>query len=170
MLLSKLIASEKTLKFEGADIAITGMTADSRQIKPGFLFVAIPGTTADGRSFIPDAIKNGAVAILAPTGTEVKGASLLTTPDIRKSLSKIAATFYTKQPQTITAVTGTSGKTSTAQYVREMWQSMGHKSASIGTLGYVTEKEARYGSLTTPDAITLHHLLEESAQDGITHL
>ena len=74
----------------------------------------------------------------------------------RRTISAIAARFYPRQPETIAAVTGTSGKTSTAQFAREIWQGLGYKSASIGTLGLVMADEARYGSLTTPDAITLH--------------
>ena len=96
--------------------------------------------------------------------------AFVTSPNIRKSISSVAAQFYPRQPETIAAVTGTSGKTSVVQFVREIWQTLGRQSASIGTLGLVTAKETRYGSLTTPDAITLHQLLDEISGNGIAHL
>jgi UDP-N-acetylmuramoyl-L-alanyl-D-glutamate--2,6-diaminopimelate ligase len=96
--------------------------------------------------------------------------AFVTTPNIRKSISSVAAQFYPRQPETIAAVTGTSGKTSVAQFAREIWQTLGRQSASIGTLGLVTAKETRYGSLTTPDAITLHRMLDEISGNGISHL
>ena len=173
MRLSSLIASNNELTLFGDDVNIAGITADSRNVKSGFLFVAIPGTREDGRLYIEDAIKRGAAALLIPDNTDTKSFSLqnfVKTPHIRKAVSSVAAKFYPRQPDLIAAVTGTSGKTSTAQFVREMWISLGHKSASVGTLGLVTEKETHYGSLTTPDALTLHQILDSSAREGITHL
>jgi len=168
MLLSKLIASNDAIALKGADKEILGLTEDSRKVKPGYLFIATPGVKQDGRAFIDDAIKKGAVAVLAPPDTDIPTTSLTTT-DIRKATAALASVFYPRQPKTIIAVTGTSGKTSTAQFAREIWQAMGYKSASIGTLGLVTESGTAYGSLTTPDAITLHHLLDECASAGVTH-
>jgi UDP-N-acetylmuramoyl-L-alanyl-D-glutamate--2,6-diaminopimelate ligase len=171
MRLSQLIASGDGLALHGNDVEIKGITADSRGIKPGFLFIAIPGTKNDGRTFIADAVARGAVAVLAPEKTTIPpGVTLVTAKDLRRATSVIASTFYPRQPDTIVAVTGTSGKTSTAQFTREIWQALGRKSASIGTLGLVTNEETRYGSLTTPDPITLHQLLDESAASGITHM
>ncbi|HEU0118474.1 MAG TPA: UDP-N-acetylmuramoyl-L-alanyl-D-glutamate--2,6-diaminopimelate ligase [Alphaproteobacteria bacterium] len=171
MRLSNLIASNDGLTLHGHDTEILGITADSREVKPGFLFIAIPGTQADGRQYIPEAVKQGAVAIMGPVGTQIDSqVAFVTAHDIRKGVSSVAAKFYPRQPLMIAAVTGTSGKTSTAQFVREMWKAIGHKSASIGTLGLVTDDETHYGSLTTPDAITLHRLLSESADKGITHV
>jgi UDP-N-acetylmuramoyl-L-alanyl-D-glutamate--2,6-diaminopimelate ligase len=173
MLLSRLTV----LPVHGADVEISGLTEDSRKVKPGFLFVATPGTKLDGRGFIEDAIQRGAVAVLVPEDGTRRGldrscgkdVSFLTTTDIRAETSRLAAAFYPRQPETIAAVTGTSGKTSTAQFAREIWQALGHQSASIGTLGVVTAAGTRYGSLTTPDAITLHHALDDCAGQGITH-
>jgi len=197
MRLTKLIAAGEGIELHGSDRDITGITADSRKVEPGYLFVAIPGTAHDGRAFIPEAVKRGAAAVLIPEDAGETNAqqtqanplplagrarvggvpanadskvSVITSPDIRKTISLIAATFYPRQPATIAAITGTSGKTSAAQFTREIWHSLGHKSASLGTLGLVTAKESRYGSLTTPDAITLHRLLDEMAGQGITHL
>jgi UDP-N-acetylmuramoyl-L-alanyl-D-glutamate--2,6-diaminopimelate ligase len=176
MRLLNLTASSKDahLSLEGdQECEITGITADSREVRPGYLFVAIPGSAYDGRGFIPEAIRRGAVALLVPQETDLtatEGLSVLRTPDVRGALGLLAARFWPRQPETIAAVTGTSGKTSTAQFAREIWQTLGRKSASIGTLGYVTKDETRYGSLTTPDALTLHRLLDESAGAGVTHL
>ena len=88
----------------------------------------------------------------------------------RRALALAAARFYPRQPATIAAVTGTSGKTSVAAFARQIWQSLGHASASIGTIGLVSPKRTIYGSLTTPDPIALHRQLDEIAQDGVTHL
>ncbi len=153
------------LPINGPDVEIAGLTEDSRKVKPGFLFIATPGVKQDGRAYIYEAIQKGAVAVLMPEGC----VATVTTPDIRQSTSAIASTFYPRQPETIVAMTGTSGKTSTAQFAREIWQALGHASASIGTLGLVTAAGTGYGSLTTPDAITLHHLLDDCAGQGITH-
>jgi UDP-N-acetylmuramoyl-L-alanyl-D-glutamate--2,6-diaminopimelate ligase len=94
----------------------------------------------------------------------------VTTPNPRGALSLAAAKFFPRQPATIAAVTGTSGKTSVAAFARQIWQRLGHASASIGTIGLVSPKRTVYGSLTTPDPIALHRELDEIARDGVTHL
>ncbi|MDD3028671.1 MAG: UDP-N-acetylmuramoyl-L-alanyl-D-glutamate--2,6-diaminopimelate ligase [Alphaproteobacteria bacterium] len=155
---------------QGSDVTITGITEDSRQVQPGYLFIATPGLKVDGRSFIPSAVEKGAVAVLVPEGSEVDASvTVVFSPNVRQETSRVAAAFYPRQPETIVAVTGTSGKTSTAQFVREIERALGHKAASIGTLGLVTDQGAEYGSLTTPDAITLHRVLDTCAERGITH-
>lgn len=167
MLLSQLTKRA----FSGPDVDISGLTEDSRKVKPGFLFIATPGLKQDGRAFVADAIQKGAAAVLVPEGSDVPASvTTVTTPDVRVETSVLAAAFYPRQPETILAVTGTSGKTSTAQFVRELEQALGHPSASIGTLGLVTAEGTAYGSLTTPDAITLHQLLDTCVGKGITHV
>ena len=94
----------------------------------------------------------------------------VTTPNPRRALALAAAKFYPRQPHTIAAVTGTSGKTSVAAFTRQIWQRLGHESASIGTIGLVSPKRTIYGSLTTPDPIALHRQLDEIAGEGVTHL
>lgn len=168
--LSRIVPNEH-ITIHGPDQDIVGITADSRTVRPGYLFIAIPGTKHDGTSFIAEAVSRGAVAVLAPTGyLPLPNITTLITDDVRSAVSVIAANFYPRQPETIVAITGTSGKTSTAQFTREIWQAMGEKSASIGTLGLITADEERYGSLTTPDAITLHQLLDECVGKGISHV
>ncbi len=153
---------------------ITGLTADSRAVEPGFLFAALPGTQVDGRDFIDQAIAKGARAILAPTGTVLpataSGIELITDDRPRRQFARMAAAFYGKQPATIAAVTGTNGKTSTAHFVRQIWERLGKSAASLGTLGISAPGMEQYGALTTPDPVALHASLAELAEAGITHL
>lgn len=159
---------------------ITGLTCDSRQVEPGFLFAAIPGTQADGRAFIPDAMARGAVAVLAPPGTEIDGdeVSLVVDDNPRRGYALMAANFYAAQPATVAAVTGTNGKTSVAAFLRQIWAALGHHAASAGTLGIElggytpgTAPALRHGfKLTTPDCVDLHRGLAELAELDIQHL
>ncbi|MGL4811584.1 MAG: Mur ligase family protein, partial [Beijerinckiaceae bacterium] len=153
------------------DIEISGITADSREVKPGFLFVAVPGVKADGSQFITDAFQRGAAAIVSEAAaTSEYKIPLLHVGDARLALSKAAAVFYPHQPKTIVAVTGTSGKTSVADFVRQIFQLNGLMSASIGTLGVIRSDGQSYGSLTTPDPVTLHATLQTLADDGVQHV
>ncbi len=113
----------------------------------------------------------GAVAVAgdhAPAGG--LRVPFVVTPNPRRALALAAARFYPRQPATIAAVTGTSGKTSVAAFTRQIWERLGHASASIGTIGLVSPKRTVYGSLTTPDPIALHRQLDEITGDGVTHL
>ncbi|MDX9689481.1 MAG: UDP-N-acetylmuramoyl-L-alanyl-D-glutamate--2,6-diaminopimelate ligase [Alphaproteobacteria bacterium] len=174
MRLSSLIAPADGAVFFGDDKQIVGISADSRQIEQGYVFIAVPGFKLDGTSFIKEAIENGAVAVIAEEGIEAASlpshVTLITVPDVRAALSIAASRYYPRQPQTIATVTGTSGKTSTVHFTRQLWQMAGHKSVSIGTLGLVTKEGASYGSLTTPDPITLHKLIDSQASHNVTHL
>nr|WP_328702861.1 UDP-N-acetylmuramoyl-L-alanyl-D-glutamate--2,6-diaminopimelate ligase [Arenibaculum pallidiluteum] len=156
-----------------ADPAITGLTSDSRAVRPGFLFAALPGTKADGASFIPQALAAGAVAVLAAEGTALPAgatAALIADANPRRRLALLAAAFYGRQPATVVAVTGTNGKTSTVQFTRQIWERLGRRAASLGTLGVTARGLDRYGSLTTPDTVSLHATLAELADAGIDHL
>lgn len=158
-----------TAKLRETDI--TGLTADSRAVEPGFLFAALPGTKIDGRRFIETAIANGAAAILAPDGTEISedDVALLTAPNARAALARLAAAFYGDQPETIAAVTGTNGKTSVAHFTRQIWSLLGHRAASMGTLGLHMPDGTVKPTLTTPDPVTLHADLAALARDGASH-
>jgi UDP-N-acetylmuramoyl-L-alanyl-D-glutamate--2,6-diaminopimelate ligase len=153
---------------------ITGLTCDSRKVRPGFLFAAFPGAHADGREFIAEALGRGAVAVLAPPGTQLYPPSLparlINVENPRRALALIAARFYNRQPATIAAVTGTNGKTSTVSFVRQIWARLGHQAASMGTLGTVAQGVETAGSLTTPDAVDLHRDLAALAEAGVSHL
>ncbi len=157
----------------GASIPVAGITSDSRKVRPGFAFVAIPGTKADGLSFVPQALAAGAAAVI--TGSERPAglpgdAPVIPVPDVRRSLALAAARFYPRQPEKTVAVTGTSGKSSVADFARQLFAALGHASASLGTLGVITSEGARYGSLTTPDPISLHETLDSLARDGVSRL
>ncbi len=155
-----------------AAVEISGVTSDSRKVKPGFLFVAIAGTKADGAQFAQQAAASGASAIAAeqPVVGLPASAAFVQVTNARYTLSIAAAKFYPRQPKTIVAVTGTSGKTSVAAFTREIWTSLGLPAASVGTVGVVSPKGETYGSLTTPDPVELHRTLDELAGEGVTHL
>jgi len=156
------------------DVEIKGITADSRQVRDGYLFAALPGSKANGQSFIDDALMHGAAAILAGEGASLpKGSNaiLITNNNPRKALSTVAAKYYGQQPRVIAAVTGTSGKTSTVTFTQQLWQLADiTQSASLGTLGVRAPGLVRSGSLTTPDTVSLHAELADLAAVGITHL
>ena len=148
-----------------------GVTADSRRVKQGDIFVALAGSKADGASFATEAEKRGAVAIVAASGASLPSISIpiIASDDPRRALALLAARFAGGQPQTMVAVTGTSGKTSVAAFTRQIWQQAGLSAASIGTTGVVAPGRNEYGSLTTPDPVELHRLLAELAAAGVTH-
>jgi len=153
------------------DPEIAGLTADSRAVKPGDLFAALPGGKADGSSFIADAIARGAVAVLAPAGTvlEDERAVLVTDDNPRRRFALMAAKFFGRQPATMVAVTGTNGKTSVANFTRQIWAALDLPAASFGTIGLVSPTRSETGTLTTPDPVALHRLLAELSDEGVTH-
>ena len=152
-------------------LGICGMTADSREVRPGYLFLAVPGANADGRAFIPDALARGARAILAPAGTAVDslpaGAAVILDEAPRRLFARLAARFFGTQPARVAAVTGTSGKTSVVDFIRQLWRLLGLPAASLGTLGLVAPGHCRAGALTTPDPVELHRDLARLAEAGI---
>ena len=152
---------------------VSGLAADSRKVTRGAVFVAVPGSKADGAVFIPEAVAAGAVAVVGegerPSQLE-ETVAYVRVPDVRRSLALAAARFYPGQPGTIAAVTGTSGKSSVADFARQFFAMFGRKSASLGTLGIVTSEGAAYGSLTTPDPIALQETLDRLTGEGVTHL
>jgi UDP-N-acetylmuramoyl-L-alanyl-D-glutamate--2,6-diaminopimelate ligase len=171
MLLSELINGDNG---GVGHIEISGLAADSRAVRPGYLFAALPGHRAEGTDFIADAVAQGAVAVLAPTGTRLRfpkaEIKLLHDANPRRRLAQFAAKFYAAQPQHIAAVTGTNGKTSTVDFARQMWLGMGLKAASIGTLGIVGDEVSEPSTHTTPDPVTLHATLARLATSGIDYL
>jgi UDP-N-acetylmuramoyl-L-alanyl-D-glutamate--2,6-diaminopimelate ligase len=151
--------------------AVAGITADSRQVAPGMIFAALAGSAADGAKFIGDAVTRGAVAVLAKPGADVPaGVAVLAAAEPRLALARIAARLHPRQPAHIIAVTGTNGKTSVADFTRQLLTTLGREAASLGTIGVVKPSGAVYGSLTTPDPVTLHQTLDALAGEGITHL
>lgn len=153
---------------------IKGLTVDSRQVRPGFLFAAFKGSNIDGRTFIPAAIEKGASVILAETGTTLPPEAgnyvrLITHSNPRRLFAELAAAFYQKQPETMIAVTGTNGKTSTAYFCQQLWNILGIPAVSMGTIGICGKGYPFQAgdSLTTPDTVTLHKTLAQLTEEGI---
>ena len=163
---------EAAIDARQAAIDIAGLSADSRKVKSGYLFVAIAGAKADGTHFAKQAAAAGVAAVVAEQRPEGLPSSVayIQVDNARRALALAAAKFYPRQPQTIAAVTGTSGKTSVAAFTRQIWTTLGFQSASIGTVGVVSPKGEQYGSLTTPDPVDLHRTLDRLAGEGVTHL
>lgn len=169
VLLSKLLKDDAPLPKSG-DLAISGITADSREVRPGFLFAALPGTKVDGASYIDKAFAAGAVAAIAQTGAYKGAHPVIASDHPRRILALAAARFYDRQPETIVAVTGTNGKTSVSVFVRQIWEQMGFRAASLGTIGVVGPDGAKYLAHTTPDPVQLAALAAELREDGVKHL
>ena len=153
------------------DPLIEGVTADSRQVRPGFLFAALPGVKADGKAFVPAALARGAAAVLASEFMPGLAAPVIKVGDPRRAYALAASKFHGAQPETCVAVTGTNGKTSVATFCRQIFQEAGRRSASMGTLG-VTAGDAQITppGLTTPDAADVAQVMADLAGRGVTHL
>jgi UDP-N-acetylmuramoyl-L-alanyl-D-glutamate--2,6-diaminopimelate ligase len=154
-------------------VEVRGITADSRTVKPGDLFVAMAGSKDDGLRFVAPAVAAGAAAVMAERVAQAllpSHVAFVRVSDARRALALAASRFYPRQPETIAAITGTSGKTSVAAFTRQIWAAMDEAAASIGTIGLVAPGREVYGSLTTPDPVALHRSLDELARAGVTHL
>jgi len=173
MQLREILPPDAEADARHAGVEVGGVTADSRAVKSGDVFVAIAGGKTDGLRFAEAAVAAGAVAVLAerpPDAPLPPRAAFVRVGNARRALALMAAKVYPRQPQTIAAVTGTSGKTSVAAFTRQVWTALGHRAASIGTVGIVSPRGETYGSLTTPDPVALHRSLDALAGDGVTHL
>jgi UDP-N-acetylmuramoyl-L-alanyl-D-glutamate--2,6-diaminopimelate ligase len=152
----------------------TGLAADSREVKPGYLFAALSGVRANGADYIKDAVGRGAVAVLGrpELGTCARslGVRFIAEENPRRALACRAAEFFGAQPGTVAAVTGTNGKTSVAVFLRQIWTQLGRSAASLGTIGLVTAQGARALKQTTPDPIELHRMLAELKSNGVDFL
>ena len=113
----------------GRDVALTGLAVDSRDLRPGYLFAALPGTKVHGATFVATALEMGATAILTdPEGAQIaapvlatQDAALVVAEDPRATLSAAAALWFGAQPATMVAVTGTNGKTTTTELVKQQY-------------------------------------------------
>ncbi|MFD1794367.1 UDP-N-acetylmuramoyl-L-alanyl-D-glutamate--2,6-diaminopimelate ligase [Paracoccus aurantiacus] len=161
----------------GRDPNITGISVDSRTVKPGHMFAALPGSAIHGGEFIQYALRMDAGAILtdaagaALAANELRGwdGALVVAEDPRQALAGAAALWFGRQPERIVAVTGTSGKTSVANFTRQIWQSLGLKAISLGTMGVQGDYEAKLAH-TTPEPVTLHRILAAAAEAGVTNV
>ena len=159
--------------FEGqnisADADVKGLTADSRKVEDGFVFAALQGVARDGREFIPMALEKGAAAILCDGPADTGDAALVTAEEPRQALAYASAKFYPRQPENVVAVTGTNGKSSTVDFLRQIWAHAGMKAASMGTLGAVGPNGHIDLGHTTPDPVMIHETLDTLAGEGVTH-
>jgi UDP-N-acetylmuramoyl-L-alanyl-D-glutamate--2,6-diaminopimelate ligase len=155
----------------GPAIEVSGLAVDSRKVAPGDVFFALAGARDDGLKHVAQAVARGAAAVVAERRPEgLDSAVFVEVADARAALAHAASRFYPQRPATLVAVTGTSGKTSVAAFVRQIWASLGFEAASLGTIGIVSRPMTVYGSLTTPDPIALHQTLARLAEAGVTHL
>ncbi|MCB1833944.1 MAG: UDP-N-acetylmuramoyl-L-alanyl-D-glutamate--2,6-diaminopimelate ligase, partial [Geminicoccaceae bacterium] len=164
MKLSALLDSGVELIGSG-ETEITGLCFDTRKLRPGDLYAAINGSRADGHIFIPDAIARGAVAILGAPSASVFATAIPVVIDDnpRLRLSLMAARMTPGQPRVTVGVTGTNGKTSVASFCRQIWDRLGMRAASLGTLGVEGEGRWPQTQLTTPDPVLLHRLCSQMA-------
>jgi UDP-N-acetylmuramoyl-L-alanyl-D-glutamate--2,6-diaminopimelate ligase len=173
MKLKNLLTVDSVSDARFATLELNGISADSRTVRPGDLFVAMTGAKDDGLRFVAQALAAGAAAVMAervPQTPLPPTVAFVKVHDARRSLALAAAKFFAEQPQVVAAVTGTSGKTSVAAFTRQIWEALGCAAASIGTVGLVSRKREVYGSLTTPDPVALHRELDALAREGVTHL
>ena len=153
-----------------SDSDVTGAAIDHRKVAPGNLFGAFRGSVSNGEDYIASAVERGAVAVVARPEATVAGAVHLADPEPRRLFARLAAKLFAPYPETIVAVTGTNGKTSTVEMVRQLWRIAGHRSASIGTLGVTTSDEQVKTGLTTPDIVTFLSNLAGLERMGISHV
>ncbi|MBO9499299.1 MAG: UDP-N-acetylmuramoyl-L-alanyl-D-glutamate--2,6-diaminopimelate ligase [Novosphingobium sp.] len=153
-----------------AEAIVTGFAIDHRKVAPGTVFGAFRGAKFNGEDFIPAAIAAGAVAVVAAPEVRVEGAAHFSSAEPRRTFAQLAAQFFLPVPQTIVAVTGTNGKTSTVEMTRQLWRMAGERAASIGTLGVTTPDESVSTGLTTPDIVTFLANMHGLAQEGVTHV
>jgi UDP-N-acetylmuramoyl-L-alanyl-D-glutamate--2,6-diaminopimelate ligase len=159
----------------GADARVTGLTVDSRAVEPGHLFAALPGATIHGGHYVEAAVLRGAGAVLTDAeGARIAGhaigtAALVLAEDARQTLARTAALWFGPHPETVVAVTGTNGKTSVASFCRQIWVAMGLKAVNLGTVGVEGAWEAPLRH-TTPDPLTLHRVLAQAREAGVTHV
>jgi UDP-N-acetylmuramoyl-L-alanyl-D-glutamate--2,6-diaminopimelate ligase len=149
---------------------VTGFAIDHRKVAPGTVFGAFRGIRFNGEDFIAEAVARGAIAVIARPEAQVEGAVHIATDHPRTEFARVAARFFAPFPETTVAVTGTNGKTSTVEMVRQLWRMAGHHAASIGTLGVTTAGEMVSTGLTTPDVVTFLSNVAGLAREGVTHL
>src|SRR5690242_15268702 len=155
---------------DAALVDIAGLTADSRAVKPGFLFAALQGLGAHGRDFVAQAKASGAVAVLSAGDLGFDpGLAHVVVPEARRAFALAASRFYPRRPSTIVAVTGTNGKSSTVDFLRQIWTHAGKRAASLGTLGAIAPSGVIDLGHTTPDPARVHLVLSELADEGVTH-
>ena len=154
----------------GSDSEVTGFAIDHRKVTKGNVFGAFRGAVFNGEDFIPAALQKGAIAVVARPDATVEGAIHLADAQPRRLFAQLASKYFAPYPDTIVAVTGTNGKTSTVEMTRQIWRMLGHRSASIGTLGVTTSDDQVKTGLTTPDIVTFLSNMAGLRRMGISHV
>lgn len=159
---------------KAGDEIVTGFALDHRKVAPGTIFGAFQGARVNGEDYIEAAIAAGAIAIVARPEARVEGVLHVADANPRRAFAALAARYFAPFPATTVAITGTNGKTSTAELTRQLWQAAGHRAASIGTLGVTTGYDSvsprdGTGGLTTPDVVTFLATMAGLAREGISH-
>jgi UDP-N-acetylmuramoyl-L-alanyl-D-glutamate--2,6-diaminopimelate ligase len=152
------------------DAVVSGFAIDNRKVAPGTVFGAFQGARVNGEAFIPAAVAAGAVAVVARPEAKVEGAVHIKAREPRRLFANLAARYFAPYPETVVAVTGTNGKTSTVELTRQLWRMMGYSSASIGTLGVTTAVDQVSTGLTTPDIVTFLSNMAGLAKEGVSHV
>ena len=160
----------RDLAMVDSDSTVTGFAIDHRNVAPGSVFGAFRGAMFNGEDFIGQAVERGAVAVVARPEAIVDRVPLLADAEPRRAFAELAAKFYAPFPETVVAVTGTNGKTSTVEMTRQIWRMSGHRSASIGTLGVTTSDDQVKTGLTTPDIVTFLNNMAGLKRMGISHV
>jgi len=152
------------------DAVVTGFAIDHRKVAPGTVFGAFQGARVNGEDYIADAVRAGAIAVVARPGVAVAGAVAIAAENPRERFAQLAAQFFAPFPAVAVAVTGTNGKTSTVEMTRQLWRMAGEHAASIGTLGVTTADERVTTGLTTPDVVTFLSNVAGLAREGVSHV
>jgi UDP-N-acetylmuramoyl-L-alanyl-D-glutamate--2,6-diaminopimelate ligase len=151
------------------DARVTGFAIDHRKVAPGTIFGAFKGARFNGEDFIPQAIADGAIAVVSAPGVTADGAVHLADAEPRRLFAQLAARFFAPFPDQTVAVTGTNGKTSTVELTRQLWRMAGFHAASIGTLGVTTADDQVSTGLTTPDIVTFLSNMAGLRKEGVSH-
>ncbi len=161
---------------ENADLVISGLAYNSKEVKSGDAFFCIPGEKYDGNLFIADALKSGAVLIVSEKNKPAdfdKSCAYFKVECVREAMAKLAAYFYDNPSAKLRllGVTGTNGKTTTTHLVEHVLNACGKKTALIGTMGVRFPGQSNYVDMhhTTPQSIDLQRLLSQMVEDGVTH-
>jgi len=174
MQLKKLLEGITTYDFKGvSDLEIKGLAYDSRQVKPGYLFVALKGHAQDGHVFIDDAVQNGAVAVVgefSQSKINVRNTPVVQVSNSRKALSALAANFFDRPFEDInlTGITGTNGKTTTSYLLESILLAAGAKPGVIGTINYRAQDQTWKAPVTTPESLELMEALRKMSDSGVT--
>ena len=171
--ITDLLTTTKIISITGNEtVTITDITAASRQVKKGSLFICLDGATVDGHTFAQKAVDAGAVALVVSKDVTVSSdVCIIKVEDTRQAMMDIVPSFfdYPANKMRMIGVTGTNGKTTTTHMIRHILRSQGHKVGIIGTIHIMIEDKSYPIHNTTPDVVDLQHILNQMVNEGVTH-